>query len=614
MSRFRTSRYDDIDAGIEEDASAPLFLHQKTAVAAMHRLEGGPITKRAASPSRETTSQAVTSQLRTAIGILADKPGAGKSMTMLAHVKAHAKKTKAQGNADATRDTAFPVSSSPLSSPSTSLSCERRFSYYGNNVEKTVFRNFSRIVPTNVFVVPRVTLAQWLRYARELARIPDAEVWACRGQITAEDKDEIESGRRRYVFLTESAYTNYLAVRDKTLLFHRFVLDEADFIYVVKFEPVNAVFTWFMTAAFQSLVHHRARIMSLRSLFSFPDAAAEVWQEFTVRNHDDFVDASLHLPEMHVTTIVTRVPEALHCLRNWGVPDGVVQALNACDVHSAVARLGCVTSTTEDGLVAALTNHFRHEIEVLTQALQRASAAVAATLTDKIVNTETKIHHIHQRVKHAECCPISLDDIRVKAVTPCCQNAFELTNLLRALERSSRCPLCKTALRAEDLLVHFPSGRRPGEEEEGADTVVVAHAGRGLDRRPKSKTEVIRGEIERILGTDPRAKILVFSAFLLDAVRQSVSDATAGSCREVKGSTEQVTRLLNEFSAGNVKALLLSAQHFGSGVNIEAATHVITFHKMEPDRYAQLIGRAQRPGRTTSLHVVNLRYENEDTA
>jgi hypothetical protein len=51
---------------------------------------------------------------------------------------------------------------------------------------------------------------------------------------------------------------------------------------------------------------------------------------------------------------------------------------------------------------------------------------------------------------------------------------------------------------------------------------------------------------------------------------------------------------------------------FGAGLNLEVTTHIITMHEMKRDRYKQLIGRAQRPGRTTQLKVTNVRYQGQE--
>ena len=57
--------------------------------------------------------------------------------------------------------------------------------------------------------------------------------------------------------------------------------------------------------------------------------------------------------------------------------------------------------------------------------------------------------------------------------------------------------------------------------------------------------------------------------------------------------------------------ILANSLNFGSGLNLENTTDIIIYHKMDKDLESQVIGRAQRPGRTTSINIYKLNYENE---
>ena len=48
---------------------------------------------------------------------------------------------------------------------------------------------------------------------------------------------------------------------------------------------------------------------------------------------------------------------------------------------------------------------------------------------------------------------------------------------------------------------------------------------------------------------------------------------------------------------------MLNAQHYGSGLNLQMATDVIMYHKFNKELEEQVIGRAQRLGRQTSLNI-----------
>jgi len=84
-----------------------------------------------------------------------------------------------------------------------------------------------------------------------------------------------------------------------------------------------------------------------------------------------------------------------------------------------------------------------------------------------------------------------------------------------------------------------------------------------------------------------------------------------------KGKTSSIERMLSEFKSRNDKphtrhVLFLNEMRFGAGLNLTSTTHIITVHATQKDRYEQLVGRAQRPGRENALRVVNIRYEDRE--
>ena len=46
-------------------------------------------------------------------------------------------------------------------------------------------------------------------------------------------------------------------------------------------------------------------------------------------------------------------------------------------------------------------------------------------------------------------------------------------------------------------------------------------------------------------------------------------------------------------------------------INLENSSDIVLYHSMNKDTTTQIIGRGQRPGRTDTLNVWNLCYDNE---
>jgi SNF2 family DNA or RNA helicase len=47
----------------------------------------------------------------------------------------------------------------------------------------------------------------------------------------------------------------------------------------------------------------------------------------------------------------------------------------------------------------------------------------------------------------------------------------------------------------------------------------------------------------------------------------------------------------------------MNSRFCGAGLNLQACTNMIIYHKMNESLITQIIGRAQRYGRTTALNV-----------
>jgi SNF2 family DNA or RNA helicase len=77
------------------------------------------------------------------------------------------------------------------------------------------------------------------------------------------------------------------------------------------------------------------------------------------------------------------------------------------------------------------------------------------------------------------------------------------------------------------------------------------------------------------------------------------------------GNIANIDRDINEYKFGDTRVLMCNSNFFGCGMNLEFTTDIIFLHKMKDDMYNQVIGRAQRPGRTAPLNVFRLLHHNE---
>jgi hypothetical protein len=78
-----------------------------------------------------------------------------------------------------------------------------------------------------------------------------------------------------------------------------------------------------------------------------------------------------------------------------------------------------------------------------------------------------------------------------------------------------------------------------------------------------------------------------------------------------KGNMQDIEKAVVNYKYGNAKILLANSSLFSCGMNLENSTHIIFVHKIDDSILDQVIGRAQRLGRTCILKVLSLEYENE---
>jgi ERCC4-related helicase len=77
------------------------------------------------------------------------------------------------------------------------------------------------------------------------------------------------------------------------------------------------------------------------------------------------------------------------------------------------------------------------------------------------------------------------------------------------------------------------------------------------------------------------------------------------------GNSKKVAKAIEEYKSGDVQVLLLNSVLEGAGMNLENTTHLLFMHKTSSRLVKQVLGRAQRFGRTSPLHIIELFNKNE---
>lgn len=239
---------------------------------------------------------------------------------------------------------------------------------------------------------------------------------------------------------------------------------------------------------------------------------------------------------------------------------------------------------------------------------------------------------VKETLKEGQMCCVCMDTYKYPlAITNCCTNGFCLECLTRVLVRmGNRCPMCRQNVQLENCQIvqeKLIMGKKPANENNIENENWIES---GLYEKQITKQEVddvhrktdcyIRGDKWQVLcsllkkiqmDTNRQAKICIFSEHDISFHRNVVAwmEKQGMKYTFLKGNSGAVGKRLDSFRENDPPVLLMNAKYFGSGLNLECCTHLIMFHEMEPMMHRQVIGRAQRYGRTSVLEVYYLLYE-----
>jgi SNF2 family DNA or RNA helicase len=287
-----------------------------------------------------------------------------------------------------------------------------------------------------------------------------------------------------------------------------------------------------------------------------------------------------------------------------------MEALHAGDTEGALAALGLKAASKEtlaervteslrgDLLQAEKILAFKRDIEYSTAAgkvaaIEKAEVKVAR-IRSQLATLESRLASLSQ-----ELCPICYDTPRTTTLTPCCRQAFCLSCLCECITGKPSCPMCRAAIPSvKQLLVIGDSV--PDEETDGNE-----EGGEGLPTKGAALLQLLS-------ASTAEQRFLVFSAH--EASFKGLREVLAARdirCEMLQGSSARVERLRSQFRDGSIRVLCMNARHVGAGINLEAATHVVLYHRMNMELERQVIGRAVRFERATELRVVHLTHEEE---
>jgi hypothetical protein len=331
---------------------------------------------------------------------------------------------------------------------------------------------------------------------------------------------------------------------DIDMKIHRYIIDEIDSIQHRLYTPFYADFVWLVSASFIF------KGKNLVGPFKFNPSDIK---DIVCKCDEDFVHSHIKLPEPITEQILCEDNE-IQMIKNY-VSSDILQGLNTYDYRPFIKFLRKSFHPNKHTLFE-LCEMYVESLKITQEEINAIQQEI-----DKI-EYETKETIVESNEY--------LDKLRFSVI----EKTFQLNNY-------------------NDLLKLFESLKQSTLEET---------------KDYKFKVDLF-GRIQ----SDPTKKWIIFNDNSASLNEQSdYLQAFKIKCVMLDGgNSKKVEKAIQEFKKGDVQVLLLNSVLEGAGMNLENADYVVFMHRTRPRLVNQVLGRAQRYGRNTPLHIIELFNKNE---
>lgn len=467
-------------------------------------------------------------------------------------------------------------------------------------------------IHANVVVVPHGIVSQWDKYIKDMGVADRTFVLSRRTQKVLDElaMHLVDETLPQLVLCSSTCYSTLANMfANKQVRVRRLIFDEADTIPLECQHLVPSHFTWCVTASVESLLVCDVNNMSWYSANEYRHymkginsrAIREMWKALQetrcnglrlaliVRSTEQFLKESLGMEEPTSTFVACTSPAGARVLHGL-IDEKMMQALSTDDLPLALSYVQ--HKGDSDNIAASLTNSWRQNLAdirlTLTQLQHNASPHLESfkkSLVRQAEALEKWIATVKERVESDNLCPVCYEQPRNKCVMQCCSATYCFECAANWVSRNGKCGSCRRP--ATTNTMHVITDSQPACDPV-RDPV-----------RPKKESCVTL--VQALLQKDPAARVLVCCSNwnVFDDMRELYR---YGVC-VMKGSGATINKAITRFEKGICRIMCVASDCYSSGVNLPMVTDVILFNRMSAATEKQVIGRAQRPGRTSRLNV-----------
>lgn len=588
MNEFYTiSENDPTSEQPDTIVNIELYLHQKMSLHKMKEIERGNFDyKNTHSKYLDVSERFVTYNGN--IGILSDRPGSGKSLTLLSLI--------------ASNPIFLPKSIDDLAYQG------RHYNYKTEDYNKKEIFTSKISVTTNLIIVPEHLESQWETYIKTYTKLKFYVLYQTK-DFKSED-EMIEIFNTYDIILLSSKVYVFLGNLSEIILFSRCIMDEADSLKikgVTKIPHPSANFYWIITSSYKSLFSQRnSRQIFNEILKDFP-MYKTILNTVIVRNNQDVIDQSIIIPKPILERFIVKDPYFMRAISGFLDKETTI-LINSGNINAAILRLN-IGQDTKDNIIDTLSGNLQIQLDNLELELKyrqnktyptKTLKNTAVSETKESINIlKNKIENLKDRINDIDRCPICLEEEYIDpCLAKCCAKKYCFLCIQGCLKFNNKCPNCNSKI-DNSFLINIVEKVKTAEKKE---TFEIGSEKYIFDDKINAFMYVFNK-----LATN--AKVIVFSNqdIFFESIIREINEPYFKLTGKIvdKNSVEK-------FEKCNGKCILfLNSQIFSTGLNLQFATNIINLDKVSQETKIQIHHRILRPGLKHTPTFTDIFYENE---
>ncbi len=483
--------------------------------------------------------------------------------------------------------------------------------HFGSYTKLQNAREIKEYIPSNLIIVPHSLFFQWLDDIKNMTTL---KVYSIR---TKRNKMDIEIFKNHDIVLCNANKYNELSQFCSQYKWSRVIIDEADTINLPNSTAISCHFLWFVTTTFERLEEHKNtgfikntfRQLEYNSTYTIYKALknALVIKTKEADIKDSFTGI---IPPSENNIIKCSPPLWLYLIKNI-IGKTLLNKFNAGDIAGGIKYLksnSYIYDFNHMSLIQYLIFRMKRQINNYSQRISKTQQEIdncnhklqyynllikklnkyLKNKTDK----EDKLNNLIQNLSSYSFCLLcnskSINNSKIELL--CCGINICESCLDKHLTNYKKCPCCVQHI-TSNLIKKIPKNNTKNLK---------------IDFKDNHKMQ----NLLKIIKNNPNGKFLIFSNYSFNQVINHL-DREKLIWKKLCGRPDTIRNMINNYDKGKIKVLMLNAKYYGSGLNLQMTTDIIICHTMDENTKTQIIGRAQRVGRKSSLKIHELIYEHE---